>query len=177
MSYYNFKITNGEEEIVMLSAHEPFYDNVIYWQLAKLIDVVSQGVEDTRMLLSRVYSNTDYFNLSSIDDEPEVVIDLKTKTLTNPSTIYLYKNVEELSKDYPCDVTYREEAGRAYAKWEGDEEYEIKKVFFEDETLFTKKVLTFDELKLLDTFIGYLLDIGDSEFILPSGSIIRLNLA
>ena len=33
MSYYNFKITNGKEEIVMLSAHEPFYDNVIYYKL------------------------------------------------------------------------------------------------------------------------------------------------
>lgn len=177
MSYYNFEITNGNKEILMLSAHEPFYDNVIYWQLAKLIDVLEQGVEDERMLVSRVYSNTDYFILSSDDFDPEVIIDLKAKTVTNPSTIYLYKNIEELSKDYLNNVIYREEDGKVYAKWDGEDEYEIKKVSINDETLFTKKVLSFEEIKILDTFIAYLIDIGEIEYLLPSGSIIRLNLA
>lgn len=178
MNEIDFKIQNGSEDIAMLSAHNVDYDNVSYWQVAKLINVIEQGIDDIRMFISRVYSDTDYFRLSTLDSDPDVVIDIEAETVTNFFGTSIYSNIKELSEDYPVeDVAYREENGKAYAKWKYDNEYEIKKVYFDQEELFTKKVLTFDEVKKLDTFIGYLLDMGDLEYILPSGSIIRLTLA
>ena len=175
MSQTIFKIQDGSEDIAMLSANQVDWDNVSYWQVAKLINVIEQGTDDFRMFISRVYSDTDYFRLSILDSDPDVVIDIEAETVTNFFDTAIYSNIKELSEDYPEDVVYREEDGKAYAKWYGEDEYEIKKVYFDQEELFTKKVLTFDEVKKLDTFIGYLLDMGDIEYILPSGSIIRLN--
>lgn len=161
---YILNVFRNKEFLFAIGRKHMNYDNVIWWQLEELINVVSENENTPKEeLVNKIQNKCVYFQFVMNEEQTgEPVLDLSNKTIEiNHMNLY---NLD--------DVTYSE-VGRNLIqieeelkiKYECDEEIFDLKYVESDLELLSKKIMTFDEALKVSKFINGLIETYESDFI------------
>lgn len=172
---YAINVYYGEKYICSLVAkYAGGYDNVIWWQLDKLIKEYQDSKVSKELFETTIDTVTEYFHyvsedLSKIED---FKIDFLNKTVSLPThPIYSYEEFENCWGDV---LKFINEDGKDYIIYEETHKYPLRHVEFDEEILM-KEIVTFDEFKMIEEFYSRLMD-DDQEFILNGNKILKFNM-
>ena len=153
---YVLNIYKENEFLFAIGGRHMNYDNVIWWQLGKLIKVVKNGKElSTEELIKNIQAEAEYF--VTVLDHPHdqgSVMDIAKETINVPH-LQLYSFEDAIF--YNCGRELVKENGVLMVKYEAcDEVFDVDYAEF-DLSLLQKEVLTFDEFNVIASFIDDLL--------------------
>ena len=174
MYEYLISIKNNNKIICTVGANNLEYDNVLWWQLEKLIKIVKEGFNSKEDLLSRIENKCEYFHRTKTSKNCNVLIDLD-KGIMNKPFFPVYKP-EEVSKENCC-IDLKIKDGKHYAVYE-EEEFPMEYISFKKPELLNKKEVTLDECLEITEFVSSLLNPSEiTDYVLNNESIIRFNIA
>lgn len=151
------------------------YDNVHWWVLKELVEIISNDFTSVKELIENVEIKTEYLHFTNEYYDDSDVVDLDNNTLTMPY-FPLYKP-EEVSMD-ECCIDLRRDGDNYYAIYEGGQEYLMPHVQFDDVELLRNKVLSIEKFKKVADFVLNLIEkYNDTDFVLNNTLIIRFNFA
>ena len=173
MKDYTITVKRNNQKICSVGGCNMNYDNVIWWQLNKLVEIVQSGFETKDDLISKIENGTEYFHEDNdLPNNDAPILNLDSKTIEVPF-IPVYRP-EEVSKEECCiDLKIRD--GEYYSVYDDDEEYKMEKVEFDDVELLRKRTMSFDEFAKVSAFIDKLIVSGETDFVLNNRLIIRFN--
>lgn len=162
---YVLNIYRNEKFLFAIGGKHMNYDNIIWWQLGKLVNIIEEfGEENKEILIDKIVNNTEYFKivLNKVQ-KCGCDLDVTNKTIT-VDHIQLYDLDEGKLEDFGRELKLIE--GNYLVQYEGiDELFEVNHETFDIE-LLGKKLLTFDELKVVDSFIDSLICNDKTDIIL-----------
>ena len=148
------------------------YDNFIWVELFKLVNIVKEGFNSVSELINRIESNTRFVNMEGASDA-ELALDLDSSTIDMP-LFPIYKP-GEVNKENCC-IDLKIKDGKYYSVYEDDEEYEMEYVTFDgEELLFTKNASIDNFLKVANFVIELINKYNDTDYVLNNKYIIRFN--
>lgn len=151
------------------------YDDIMWWQLEKLVKILEEGFESKEDLVEKVESETEYLHLTCDEYDADCEIDLDNQTVVLPF-IPLYRP-EDVCKE-ECCIDLKVIDGKYYAVYDVDDEYPMTYVYFEKEELLDKKNVSMNEFKEITTFINNIInEYNDTDFVLNDKFILRFNFA
>ena len=145
------------------------YDNVLWWQLEKVINIVN-NIKNENELVDCITKNTEYFNIV-LDKEyiGEPILNLTNKTIDIKNiNVYDFKDVTYTNVGRDLKIINDE-----YYICYDNELFLVDNVNF-DEELLLKKTLTFDEFFKVSTFFQDLQKDYETDFILNNNKAICL---
>lgn len=168
---YILNVYAGNEFVCCLGGKHMNYDNVIWWQLSKVIKEYRGKKITKEELQNTIETVSEYFvvleNVEAIKGEPS--IDLINETIEKPElSIY---NFDEVTKE-SCDFSLVKENGKYWSQYDVEQLYPMENVSF-NEDLLNKKVVSFNELLEINEFVETL---SDREYILNNNKVLVLNL-
>lgn len=172
---YVLDVYYGEQYIMTLAArHCADYDNVVWYEVKKLIDTLKNKEITKENILSFINNNETYFKECTDDCYTrKEKIDFKNQTITIPTKpIY---SIDEFNDVWEGFAQLVEVDNKLYVKYDDEEVYPLKNITFEDESLLLKDVITFDEFNILYEFYDKLQD-EDNEYLLNNHKIIKFNI-
>ena len=172
MNDYNLTIKKNNQVMCTVGGHNVNYDNYLWWQLEKLINIVESGFDSKEDLISKIESNTEYFRESDEEYEDNPVLDLDNMTIDMP-VFPVYKQ-EEVSPE-ECCINLKTIDGELYADYGDDEVYLMDHVSFDDVSLLTKKNVSIEEFKKVCRFVSSIIEDDKTDFVLNESLIIRFN--
>lgn len=169
---YVLNVYKGNEFMFAVGGKHMNYDNVIWYELEKLTNVVENYNElNKEELLKNIQSNCEYFTIvmdSEYKDGCSLNITDKTITVDH---LQLY-DLNEVTF-YNCGRELVRVDNDYFVKYEGcDELFDVDYINYDLE-LLQKKLLTFDEFKEISSLVNGLIDdnkfdviVNDSKFLL-----------
>lgn len=167
--YYNDKL------IIKLGAkYCGGYDNVVWYELKKLIDALKNKEITKAIVLDYINSNETYF-IECTDDSyiNSDKIDFTNQLITTPTKPIYSK--EEFIDVWDGYVELLDINGKYHTKYDDDCIYPLKEIEYADVDLLMKDELSFDEFDKIYQFYDYLQDIGE-EFYLNKSKFLKFNI-
>lgn len=171
MKDYTIAIKKNNEIICTVGGNNMDYDNVIWWQLSKLLEIVEKGFNSKDELASVIESETEYFELTD-DANESAILDLDNKTISLP-TFPLF-NLEEVCPE-ECCISLKIKDDQYYAVYEDGQEYLMENVEFDDVKLLKKENVSLEEFKKISNFVDKLIINGETDYLLNHKHVIRFN--
>lgn len=172
MNDYTIKIIKNGKAICAFGGHNMNYDNVLWWQLSELLKILKEGFNSKKELVEKVEQETDYFREDNDYDETTPEIDLDNQTISLPF-FPIYK-LNEVSKENCC-IDLEKNNDEFYAVYDEDEKYKLEKVLFRNLELLKKNRVSFEEFKLISSFVDELLSKGETDYLLNNKFVVRFN--
>ena len=175
MYEYQVTIKNNNKIICTVGANSIDYDNILWWQLAKLVRTVKKGFSSKEELLNKIENETEYFHRTRSNSKSNITIDLDKNTMNKPY-FPLYQP-EEVCPEVCC-ISLKTKNGKYYAVYEDECENEMPNVSFNKVNLLNKPVVTLDEFLTISEFVDSLVYTGENtDYVLNNELIIRFNAA
>lgn len=171
---YTIKIKKDNKIICAVGGHLISYDNILWWQLDKLVKIATSPFKTKRELLKRIESETEYFREAKTFYKKDPVLDLDNMTIDMPY-FPLYKPEEVCPED--CCISLKIKDGKYYAVYEETDEYPMEYVEFDDVALLKKKRATLNEFQKVCDFVNTIIKSDETDFVLNNELIIRFNNA
>ena len=148
---FALNIYKGNEFVVAIGGKHMSYDNVIWWQLDKVINIIESSFLTKEELIELIINNTEYFDII-LDEECTFgnKLDITNKTIVKPC-LQLFDLNEVCYKN--CSRELMKIDNRYFIKIDGDNDiYDIYHKDF-DISLLTKEEISFEEYKIISKFI------------------------
>lgn len=169
---YVLNVYKGNEFMFAIGGKHMNYDNVIWYELEKLTNVVENYNElNKEELLKNIQSKCEYFTIV-MDSEYK---DGCSLNITDKTIIVDHLQLYDLNEVtfYNCGRELVKTDNNYFVKYEGfDELFDVDYINYDLE-LLQKKTLTFDEFKEVSSLINGLIDdnkidviVNDSKFLL-----------
>lgn len=161
---YILNIYKDEKFLYAIGGKNMNYDNVIWWQLSKLINVINKNPEvEPSKLLELIKEESEYLQI--VLDKPylnEPSLDLTNKTIEiNHMNLY---DFEDVALNFDKELV---KMGDLYKiKYYGEDELFDVKYIESDLSLLEKTKLSFDELLTIANFIHELIDTNEVDYII-----------
>ena len=161
---YILNVYKDEKFLYAIGGKNMNYDNVIWWQLSKMISVINKNAEaDPNTLLKLIREECEYLQI--VLDKPYLnkpSLDLTNKTIEiNHMNLY---DFEDVALNFDKELV---KIGELYKiKFKGEkEQFDIKYIEY-DLKLLEKTKLTFEELLTVSDFIHKLIDTNEVDYII-----------
>ena len=173
MRNYTVQIKNNNNIICTFGANGYVdYDNVIWWQLNKLVKTIKQGFASKEDLINKVEQNCEYFVAVEDTDDNNIVINLAGNMMNKPFVpVYEFDEVNPKT----CCIDLLRDGNNFYSVYEDGKRYLMEHVTFKKTHLFAKEQVTFDEFVELSDFFIKLTANDESDFVLNNQSVLRFN--
>ena len=171
---YTIRIKKDNRTICAIGANHLQYDNVIWWQLAKLVKIVSGGFATVEQLAKMIEDGTEYFHQAAEYADSDPVLDLDSETIDMP-WFPVYKQEEVCPEE--CCISLKIKDGKYYSVYEDGEEYLMNNVEFDDADLLKKRTVSLKEFKKVCDFVDRIIMNDETDFVLNKELIIRFNNA
>ena len=174
---YVLNVYFKDEFICSLVGNNMNYDNVIWYELADLIDSYKDKNITREFMVETISKISDYFNVldneNAIENEP--AIDFTNQTLDKPMFM-IYEFDEVSSSECGFELIKKDDA--YFTKY--DEEFVLPIISITgDEELLNKKKVSFDELMEIVNFVNDIYSEKtdyDKDFILNNNKVLVLNI-
>lgn len=161
---YILNVFRNKEFLFAIGGKHMNYDNVIWWQLDKVINIVESGCYSKEQLIDSIVNNTEYFKIilneeCSFGDK----LDITNKTIVKPC-LQLFALDEVNYKN--CSRELLKIDNKYFIKIEDDDDmYDVCHKEF-DIRLLMKKEISFEEYKIISKFIDDLLNEYQNDIII-----------